>query len=212
VEWNLTEEGEAAELGLDRETYGVGEEFEFTSGLGNIPINLTETSIVNGLEFDLQTNLFFLPGLLKNFVINTNFTLIQSESQLFSSERVLDEDTWQMSTVTGLRSGPMPQQPNYIVNVTLGYDIGGFSGRISMFSQGRTLNGVGKLAPFDTYIDPFTRFDLSLKYSLNDHLTFLFNGTNIFNEPDAHYQSDTPKYRLLEYYGSMWDFGVQWTF
>lgn len=212
VDWKLTEEGEAAELGLYRETYGVGEEFEFTSGLGTIPVNLTETTLINGVEVELQTNMFFLPGLLKNFVLNTNFTYIQSESQLFSSERVLDEVTWQQTTVTGLRPGPMPQQPNYIFNVTLGYDIGGFSGRASLFSQGRTLNGVGKLAPYDTYIDPFTRVDFSLRYSVNDHLTFLFNGTNILNEPDAHFQSDTPKYRLLEYYGSMWDFGIQYKF
>jgi len=212
VSWKITEEGEALELGLDRDIYGVGEEFQFTSGLGNIPLNLTETSLINGVEFDLQTNMFFLPGLLKNFVINTNFTYIHSESQLFSSERVLDEVTWQMSTVTGIRPGPMPQQPNYIFNVSLGYDIAGFSGRVSVYSQGRTLNGVGKLAPFDTYIDPFTRLDLSLKYAINDHWTILFNGTNILNEPDTHYQSDTPKYRFLEYYGSMWDLGVQWTF
>jgi len=212
VDWKLTEEGEAERLGLDTEVYQVDEDYNFFSGLGNIPLNLTETSYVNGIEFDLQTNFFFLPGLLKNFILNANFTYIASESQLFSSEQVLDPETWVTKTVTGLRSGPMPQQPDYIVNVTLGYDIGGFSGRVSLFSQGRTLNGVGKLAPFDRYVDPFTRLDVSLKYAVTDHLTFLFNGTNILNEPDTHFQSDTPKYRLLEYYGNMFDLGVQWSF
>ncbi len=148
VDWKLTEgEEEAARLGLDREVYQLDEDFDFTSGKGSIPLNLTETSVINGIEFDLQTNFFFLPGLLKNFVFNANFTYIMSESQLFSSEQVLDPVTWVSTTVTGLRSGPMPQQPDYIANITLGYDIGGFSGRISVFSQGRTLNGVGKLAP-----------------------------------------------------------------
>jgi TonB-dependent receptor len=213
VDWQITEgEEEAARLGLNRNVYQLDEDFDFTHGLGTIPLNLTETSTVNGVEFDLQTNFFFLPGLLKNFVFNANFTYIISESQLFSSEQVLDPVTWVPSTVTGLRSGKMPQQPDYIVNLVLGYDIGGFSGRISMFSQGRTLDGVGKLAPCDRYVDPFTRFDVSLKYAVNHHLSFLFNGTNLFNEPDTQFQSDTPKYRLLEYYGSMYDFGVQWTF
>ena len=66
--------------------------------------------------------------------------------------------------------------------------------------------------PFDRYVDPFTRLDVSLKYAINDHWTILFSGVNILNEPDTHYQSDTPKYRLLEYYGSMYDLGVQWSF
>ncbi len=213
VDWKITEgEEEAARLGLDPNIYQLDEDFRFSSGKGTIPLNLTETTLVNGVEFDLQTNFFFLPGLWQNFVINANFTYIISESQLFSSESVLDPDTWVSTTVTSLRSGPMPQQPDYIVNFTLGYDIGGFSGRVSMFSQGRTLNGVGKLAPFDRYVDPFTRLDISLKYALNDHLSFLFNGTNLLNEPDTHFQSDTPKYRLLEYYGSMYDFGIQYIF
>ena len=212
VDWKLTEDGEDKRLGLDKDIYHLPEDFDYYSGLGQIPLNLTETSFINGVEFDLQTNFFFLPGLLKNFVFNANFTYILSESQLFSSEQVLDPVTWVSTTVTGLRTGPMPQQPDYIVNLTLGYDIGGLSCRVSMFSQGRTLLGVGKLAPFDTYIDQVTRLDISFKYAVNDRLSFLFNGTNILNEPDTHFQSDTPKYRLLEYYGSMFDLGVQWTF
>lgn len=211
--WRITGgDEELNDRGIDRDVYQLDEKYNLTLGLGTFPILIPETSSVTGIEFDLQTNFFFLPGKWKNFVFGANFTLINSSSQLFSSEVVYDPTTWRATTVTGLRKGPLPQQPDYTANFTLGYEIGGLSARFSMFSQGKTLNDVGSLAPFDTYIKSFTRFDFSMRYDFNDRLTFLFNGVNIFNEPDTNLQSDTSKFRMLEYYGAMLDFGFQYSF
>jgi len=186
-----------------------------------IPINTSfltdEPSTVRGLEIDLQTNLAFMSGFLKGFVFHANYTHIFSNSYLpYRREWAEFDENWNliMFREAGLRSGPLPGQAENLANLSLGYDIGGFSARLSMFHQGKSLDidGVGTLASEDRYVDAFTRWDLTVKHEINDHWSLFSNVVNITNEPDAQRQADTDKYRLLEYFGPMYDFGLQYTF
>lgn len=207
VAWNIHDVAEAEALGLD-----AVENPLYLGGKGTIPRNLTTTSTLDGFEIDLQTHLFFLPGFLKNFVLNANYTRLFSESQLYSSETIVGPPLWIPTDSIGVREGPIPHQADNIFNITLGYDIGGFSGRFSVFHQGRALVGVGTLAQVDQYSRAFTRMDISLKQKLGENLSLLFNVTNLSNEPDTRTQAGTEKYRDLEFYGAMYDLGVQYEF
>ena len=65
------------------------------------PLNNKNLSTIKGLEFDLQTNLDFLP--IKGFVFNANFTLMESETKYSETliERALNPDYWVVPVYPG---------------------------------------------------------------------------------------------------------------
>jgi outer membrane receptor protein involved in Fe transport len=180
------------------------------------PENTHGISTLKGFEIEYQANLSSLPGLLKHIVFSMNFTRIFSESWLRkykTTSEFVPYPPYSLTTYdTGYRRGPLPTQPDKILNVSLGYEIGGFSGRISIFHQGESLQEVGRLPETDTYVKPYTRYDLSFRYRFNDHLSFLLTGVNFTNTPDITHLHDTSKHSTYQIYGSMYDFGFQYNF
>jgi TonB-dependent receptor len=185
----------------------------------DIPINTPGISTVKGFEIDYQANFLFLPGLLKNIVFNINYTRIWSKSQL-KNYRVLSRETMALEDPpyykeilhydpSPTRTGPLQTQPDHILNVALGYDIGGFSARVSAFYQGRSLSGVGDTELGDTYIASYLRYDMSIRYRFNDNISLLLSGDNLASTPDISTLSGTDKHSSYAVYGTMFDFGVQ---
>lgn len=192
----------------------------FTRDL-EVPTNTFGLSTVKGFEIDYQANLLLLPGFLKNITFSINYTRIFSKSWLkqygiAKVERiVISEPPWVIENKTYLpvyREGRLPTQPDHILNVSLGYDIGGFSGKVSAFYQGRSLSGVGDVESRDTYIEDFLRFDMSLRYRINDHLSILVTGENLTSTPESTTLMGTSKHSSYSVYGAMYDFGVQVNF
>jgi len=190
-----------------------------TSKILDIPINTPGVSTVRGFEIDYQPNFLFLPGLLRNIVFNINYTRIWSKSEL-RNYRVAQKLSY-IDPITGefveknifdpnpTRQGPLQTQPDHILNVSAGYDISGFSGRVSAFYQGRSLTGVGDTELGDTYIAGYLRYDMSLRYRLNENISFLVTGVNLTSTPDISTLSGTDKHSSYAVYGTMYDFGVQ---
>ncbi len=188
----------------------------------DIPINTPGVSTVKGFEIDYQANFAFLPGLWQNIVFNINYTRIWSKSQL-RNYRVIEKTAY-INEETGeyveklvydpnaTRNGPLPTQPNHILNVSLGYDIGGFSGRVSSFYQGRSLSGVGDTELGDTYVAGFVRYDMSLRYRFNENISLLFSAVNLTSTADISTLSGTDLHSSYNVYGTMYDFGVQLSF
>jgi outer membrane receptor protein involved in Fe transport len=177
-------------------------------------VNSHGTSTVKGIEFDLQPNLTLLPGFLSGIVLYANLTFINSSSWLTKRKLTIDYSSWpfKYNWEIGFREGPMPDQAKYTANLSIGYDIGGFSARGSMFKQGSSLSSPGPIEEEDVYVDEFTRFDFSIKYDFNDNFTLYLTGQNLGNEPDTRRQANTTKYRMVEYFGAMYDFGFQYKF
>lgn len=185
------------------------------------PENTHGISTVKGVEIDYQANLRWLPGLLKNLTFNINYTRAWSKSWLRTYEiEVIDSyfdlDTYEFVEIkeyhTDYRRGPMIRQPDHILNTAIGYDIGGFTGRFSLFYQSKSLSGIGDTAPRDSYVQPFWQYDVSLRYRFNEHLSFLATGTNLTSTADISRLNGTNKNSIYEVYGTMYDFGLELTF
>jgi TonB-dependent receptor len=176
-------------------------------------INSPHTTYVRGLEIDLQTQLRFLPGIFKGVVINANYTIISTSTLYpFSLVKTISLRPLKMVRIDSTRSGRMIYQPNHILNLAIGYDYRGFSGRLSLLYQGNTLSKVGEREEADGYTDDLVRWDLSLKQYIWGGLELFFHLNNISDRPDRLYEPVHNWDTRMEYFGLTADLGVRYRF
>jgi len=188
------------------------------------PYNSPKPTKVWGFEFEHQINFMFLPGLLKNIVLSYNASFVKSETWLIRS--VID------TVLVQVLPPPFPKTPKYVEraverkqqledqprfygNISLGYDIGGFSARISMYNQAEYVRSYSPSGRSDAVVSGYTRFDLALKQVLFDYLSLILNVSNLSNiKEDRLIDNRVNKYKILntsELYGLTADFGVKLT-
>ncbi len=204
---------------------------KWPSQMGTAPYNLTlpynspKPTKVWGFEFEHQINFRFLPGLLKNFVLSYNASIVRSEAFIWISK--IDSvfydppgpipPTWRKFTALAESKQKLEGMPEFFGNVALGYDMGRFSGRISVFHQGEhnVSYSAGGLA--DRITMAFTRVDLTLKQGITDNLALFMNVSNATNLEDGRLINNSSpdqgvfNRRLFdqsEKYGLTADFGV----
>jgi TonB-dependent receptor len=178
-----------------------------------------------GFEFEHQARFEFLPGLLKNIVLSYNGSLVKSETYVYGT---IDSFKWDTSYVHGKpilhkniynefveHKNKMEGQPELYGNVSIGYDIAGFSARISYFYQGRyttlvSLDGFG-----DEIQGAYSRLDFSLKYEYDKHLSFFLNVNNLTDTEEKTYlKNNVDNWEIVtssQKYGLMGDIGVRYT-
>lgn len=184
------------------------------------PYNSDKPTKVWGIEIEHQTNLGFLPGLLKNIVLSYNLSFVRSETFIKTSELI--EYTLpgpfpikKYKSVIIESKEKLEGQPELFGNVAIGYDISGFSARLSVFFQSqynRTFSGNRRS---DSIVNDFSRWDLALKQTVTDYLTILLNINNLTNFEEG----TSTKNRILgwellnssEKYGLNADLGVRVT-
>ena len=106
----------------------------------------------------------------------------------------------------------LENQPKFFGNISFGYDIDGFSGRISLFHQSDYYSSFSPTGRSDVLIAGYNRIDLALKQKITDYLTIMLNINNLTNLKDVN-QIDN---RVNEYvipntsqrYGLTGDLGV----
>lgn len=181
-------------------------------------LNLDATSYVRGFELDWQTNFWYLPSFLKGIVLNLNYTHISSETS-YPFQTAVKQGTGPFAKtvfVDSTRTGSMPNQPDDVVNITLGYDIGGFSARLSFVYQDNVLRGINRTYDeLDTYTGSSERWDFTAYQVLpwlNGRLQLYLNVSNITNTPDRVFTSTLGKLSSLEYYGRTADLGLRYKF
>jgi TonB-dependent receptor len=187
----------------------------------NYPLNNKFRSTIKGFEFDLQSNMDFLP--VKGFVLNVNFTLMDSETKypevlvvralnpdygvVPGAPRIifLNQDT---AYVDRLLS-----QPTYLANVGLGYDNKkiGFSARLSFNYQDDILTREQRRpdAADREGTQAFYRWDFQLNQRITRRLMLTANIANIFNQPDQSIRLLTGYLRNIEYYGYTAQMGLR---
>ena len=180
-------------------------------------INLEASSTVKGFELDWQTNFWYLPSFLKGIVLNINYTHIMSETS-YPFQTAVKEGTGPFARtifVDSIRTGRMPNQADDVFNVTLGYDIGGFSARLSFVYTDNTLVGINRTYhELDSYTDAYYRWDFTAYQKLPwvDGLQMYLNVNNITNSPDRSYTSRLRKLSSVNYYGRTVDVGIRYRF
>ncbi|MFH1213098.1 MAG: TonB-dependent receptor [Candidatus Neomarinimicrobiota bacterium] len=199
---------------------------KWSSKMGGSPYNLTlpynspKPTKVWGFEFEHQINFDFLPGLLKHIVLTYNASIVRSETIIWASK--IDSvyydppgpkpPSWSKFTVLTERKQKLEGMPEFFGNIALGYDIGKFSGRISVFHQGEYNVSYSANGESDRVNNPFTRVDLTLKQGINDNISVFLNITNLTNieEGNSIYNRvyDRKLFSNSERYGLMSDFGI----
>ncbi len=189
-------------------------------------MNAEGTSTVLGFELDLQSNLRFLPSPFNGIVVSANFTHLKSET-LYPISIIEIEDVFPYATTVRdtVRSGNMPGQVDNLVNLSIGYERGGFSARISMLYQGSSLfadaepdmgrlaTSVGTTPEKDVYVGKSTRWDLVVKQNIKAFQVFLYvnNFTNV-KENTFLAGSVNPLMTSNFVYGMTIDLGVNYKF
>jgi len=182
-----------------------------------LPYNSPEPTKVWGFEFEHQINFHFLPGLLKNIVLSYNASIVRSETIIYASQVVTVIDSSgpiplpRSRTILIERKQKLEGMPEFFGNISLGYDIAGFSIRASLFHKGKhnvsfTARGTDPLTL------EFTRLDLALKQKVTDYLSLFLNLNNITNIEDGTTLSrrrfNSSLFDQSEKYGLTADFGA----
>ena len=199
---------QADSIGLPVEKYG-----PFNQYTVDMPVNTQDTRVW-GYELEVQTHLWFAPGILKNVVVNANYSRIWSETNY---------PRFELIQVPGFPPKPpiphyfltqraLTGQTDYIGNVAVGYDQAGFSGRLSVYFQGPYLDFVSQTERLDQYRKSFSRWDISLKQRITQNITVFLNLNNITDVLEGNYYL----YRELDMgghrNGMTGDLGLRFTF
>ena len=188
------------------------------------PYNSTKPTRVRGLEIEHQTNFRYLPGLLKNFVLNYNVSFVRSDTYVPTTR--IEKHIEVVEILPGIfrevevseavvyeHNQKLEGQPELFGNIAIGYDIGGFSARLSMFYQGDYNNSFSSDQRSDDVIDSFTRWDLALKQKITKNISILLNVNNLTNtEETTSIYNRVMDWQLLntsETYGMTADLGLR---
>ncbi len=179
--------------------------------------NLKETSFVRGFELDWQTHFWYLPSIFHGIVFNINYTHINSSTRYpyYFTKKSGSFPFFTYSVVDTTRTGRLIDQPDDILNLTLGYDIGGFSARLSFLYQDNVLRSADPTyQELDSYTAPYSRWDFTAYQKLPwfEGLQIYLNLNNITNRPDRQFRSVLEKLSDVQYYGRSADLGVRYSF
>ncbi len=184
------------------------------------PQNNQWPGYVKGLEIDWQTHFSYLPKPFNGILLNMNLTYMQSETRypFYSFTTIyIDEPPYKISEgKQDSRVNKIIGMPDLIANVALGYELGGFSGRISAYYQGSTITTAqASNKSLDQDKDELLRLDMqfSQKFKKVPGLVLYLNINNITNNPDRRILTYYPeKLVRQEMYGVSGDIGVRYKF
>lgn len=197
---------------------------QWSSQMGTSPYNLTlpynspKPTKVWGFEFEHQISFHFLPGLLKNIVLSYNASIVRSETIIYGSRTITYMDSSgpfplpRSSNILVEEKHKLEGQPEFFGNISLGYDIAGFSARLSVFHKGKHNVSFSAAGFTDQRTISFTRLDVALKQKVTDYLSLFLHINNITNIEDGSSIVNRRYSKTLfdqsEKYGMTADFGV----
>ena len=133
-----------------------------------------------GIESDWQTHFWYLPGVLSGLVLNVNFTHVFSKAE-YPLTVVTHPTPLKTVYVDSSYEDKLINQPDNIVNVSLGWDYKGFSILGSMIYQSGIFNSTAFYNALRTDKAAYTRFDLAAKQLLPWYGIEVFMNINNLN-------------------------------
>ena len=188
----------------------------------NYELNNPNDILLKGWEFDFQTRLLWMPGLLKGLVFNANYTISDSEVK-YPLTVIESEFDWGPPLVTiqtnvdTIYIDRLLDQPDKIINLSIGYDYKGFSGRLSMLNKDNVFMSTNFWPELRQTTDPYTRWDLSIKQDLPvNGLELFLNVSNITESIDVNryrgFNSYGNNLKSEQHYGRTVDLGFRYSF
>ncbi|MFA7229208.1 MAG: TonB-dependent receptor, partial [Melioribacteraceae bacterium] len=176
------------------------------------PVNAETPSTVYGVEIDLQANLTLLPSPFDGIVFYANLSIMKSKTYFpyFAIGPRSPLPPFTPTIIDTVREGTMPGQADYLGNFAIGYEKGGFSGRLSLVFQGKSLSYVGPRAELDGFTDQLTRWDLAIQQKLFDNISLFLNVNNISNTAEGSSLGVLNFTTMNEYFGWSADFGIKY--
>jgi outer membrane receptor protein involved in Fe transport len=208
------------------EKYGLTQEETGLSPIGfkgkqiSSYINNPNKVDVRGIEVEWQSNLWYLPGLMKNVVFGINYTYTFSETKYPRTvpiKRIVQTPFGSTETIVGnadsAYTAPLLFQPDHILNVTLGYDYEGFSIRGSMQFKSKIFSENDWRPELRGFTDDFTIFDLAVSQKLPIRGLELFsNLKNISKTIQTDINEGSGYMANKEYYGLTGSVGIKYQF
>jgi len=185
-------------------TEPVGSDVFNSGGVDRSAYRLTSTfngdeGQLTGLELSYQQQFTFLPAPFDGFGFQGNYTLL--DGSFDASTR---------------RDIPFPGTSDSIVNASLYYERGGFSGRVSYQWRDRWLDTLGGLGvgagTGDEYRKEYENLDITLRYAFNDNLTLFADLANLTDAEYIVYQSTEQFPTEVEQIGRRSMFGLRFNF
>jgi len=191
-----------------------------------VPYNSTQPSYVWGFELGHQINFSFLPGYLSNIYLSYNVSITRSQTYIVMSKRVTDstwivnprdstQGRWSISThyVATESKRQSENQPTLYGNVSLGYDIGKLSVRLSLFSQRQYVQQYSETGENDIVVNGYSRLDLALRYRISQMFSLFFDVDNLTSVKESTSVSNRIRgWQLIntqQLYGATADFGLR---
>jgi len=132
-----------------------------------------------GLELDWQTHFWYLPGVLSGMVFNVNYTHIYSKAEY--PYTVVESSGRTVKYIKTSYKDRLLDQPNDIVNLSLGFDYKDFSVRVSLLYQSDIFTGANFWPQLRSHTSAYRRWDLSAKQELPWFGIQLFGDINNIN-------------------------------
>jgi TonB-dependent receptor len=178
----------------------------------NTYINNPKVIDLYGVETEWQTHFWYLPQPFTGLVLNLNYTHIFSQAVYPKSavEYVYyDDGTFNARYYDTSYTTRMLNQPNDIVNITLGYDYAGFSARVSMLYQDNIFKQPDFWSQLRNISAKYTRWDLSVRQQLPWYgLQVFLNVNNLTGENELTLNPKTGFPASEQRYGMSADLGV----
>jgi TonB-dependent receptor len=132
-------------------------------------MNTPYIAYIRGVELDLQTRFWYLPAPLNGIILSFNYTRISSNATYpwRNARTTIIGPRQTLTTVfDSTRTGRLINQPNNIVNASIGYDYKDFSVRLSFLFQGNAVSYVGNFTEQDGFTRDYFRMDASVRQKL----------------------------------------------
>ncbi|MCL6100239.1 MAG: hypothetical protein M1391_16885, partial [Bacteroidetes bacterium] len=164
-----------------------------------------------GVEADWQTHFWYLPDPLNGLVLNVNFTHILSKAKYpFTVVEHSKVYPFPVTYVDSTYQDRLIDQPDDIVNLSLGFDYKDFSILASMIYQSSIFNGTNFWNALRTDKSTYVRWDLVANQKLPWYNVEVFlNLNNLNGEPDTYTIRGNGYPYSESSYGLTADFGIR---
>ena len=141
--------------------------------------NSSRPTHIWGFEIEHKVNFRYLPGLLKNIVLNYNFTFLGSETWTIDSYM---KSRTSIQFMSRFRKQKLENMPDFFANFILGYDLNGFSIRISYFyKDAYPLPNDYDYDRIQLNENKLSRLDIAIKQQILNNIDLVLNLNNLTN-------------------------------